>query len=269
MMDNANCRTFSRRPPRPEVIDLYVRDGAQEMRLNVRAGARRLQAEGGHLLRTLEDRLPLPGPLALVGGSVEKAASTMAQVIGRVDRTAQAWLAASAGPGEAAPLPSSASHFAAGTGAGALRAFTHDHGWRYRRWLALRGESDAPVREHAIAQAALDAAARRPGPGGAQDPLPWLAILAAALAGAPILRPPRAGNVPHEDAAAERPWQAALAVVLAGELCARGAAASAGEALRMADEIVRATRPAWRRAPSAREPADAVLAWLRFSLRHA
>ncbi|KAF1023485.1 MAG: hypothetical protein GAK30_00436 [Paracidovorax wautersii] len=265
-MDNTNCRSPGRQPPRPEVIDLYVKDGVREMRLNLRAGAHRLQAEGGHVMRVLEERLP--GPLARIGESVEKAMGNVAHALDTVDRRAEAWLTTSPWRDLGARWPSSASYFNAdSTGAGPLRAFTHDHYWRYRHWLALRGQPDMLVREHAIAEAALRTV-RQAGPPDAAAPQPWLAALIATLAAAPILR--AAEDTPeHPAPVATLAWQAALTSVLAGELRAHGIAASGGEALRLADEIVQSTQPHWQHAAAAAAPADLLQDWLRFSLKHA
>lgn len=275
-MENPGC------PPRIELpqagIDagLAVKDGVREVRFNLRRGARRL-AEGAHAVTHPDDRASVPGPLALLGEPLDFAVRTTARLLRTVDRAAVDLLS-SDGPYRAleVPLRSSASYFEGHAEAGVLLLFTHDHYWRYRHWLAMRGRDDVFVREQAIERAGLQLFSG--GMAGAQaasaedDRFKRLAQAILALSTADILVPAARPANETKEAAAELAWQAAACAVLAGEISLLlpdfSPKVQTTRALQLASEIMDSTHEAWAQDLAVGAPVAGLARWLSFALRH-
>lgn len=275
-MENPGC------PPRIELprpgIDagLAVKDGVREVRFNLRRGARRL-VEGAHAVTHPDDRASVPGPLALLGEPLDFAVRTTARLLRTVDRAAVDLLS-SDGPYRAleVPLRSSASYFHGRADADVLLRFTHDHYWRYRHWLAMKGRDDVFVREQGIERAGQQLVsggmAGAPAASAEDDRFKRLAQIILALSAAEILVPSGGPEHANPAATAELARRAAACAVLAGDI-ALGLPdlppkAQTTTALQLASEIMDATQQEWAHDLAVGAPAAGLARWLNFVLRH-
>ena len=273
-MDKQGCPTRLEAPVPGGDTGLAVKDGVREVRFNLRRGARRL-VEGAQAAAYADDRASVPGPLALLGEPLDFAVRTTARLLRTVDRAAVDLLS-SDGPYRAleVPLRSSVSYFEHGTEAGALRLFTHDHYWRYRHWLAMKGRTDVFVREQGIERAGQQLAACCAAGQGApnDDRFRQLAQVILALAASDILVPSAGPEHESPGATAELAWRAAACAVLAGEIAVGlpdlAPKAQTTTALRLASEIMDATQQAWSHDIFGDAQASGVARWLNFALRH-
>ena len=263
-------------PRRAGDVPLAVKDAVREIRFNLRWGAKKLvasvEAATHHADSSTEGQ-----PKSFLADSLGLAMRTTAGVLRTVDRTAVHLLGA-VGPyrESTTPLRSSASYFAGGPGTQDVRPFTHDHFWRYKHWLLLKGWSDVFVHEQGFESAGQELAARRSRPGvagnTAQDEHLQRAVqVVLCLRAAAIFT---FTPCPEEDAHGAQgnlAWQAALCTVLAGEIAQTldvDPKQQTIAALVLADEIITAERPTWERAVHSTDPAPALERWLGFALRH-
>ena len=264
-------------PRRAGDVPLAVKDAVREIRFNLRWGARKLvasvEAATHHADPSSEGQ-----PMSFLADSLGLAMRTTAGVLRTVDRTAVHLLGA-VGPYRetATPLRSSASYFAGGSTAQDIRPFTHDHFWRYKHWLLLKGWSDVFVHEQGFESAGQQLAARGTKRSGAvdstapDDHLQRAAQVVLCLRAASIFTftpcPEDDGHGAHSDLA----WQAALCTVLAGEIGPTldvDPKQQSIAALVLADEIITAERATWERAVLNADPATALERWMGFTLRH-
>ena len=277
MMPDDSSPPKSVLPRRAGDVPLAVKDAVREIRFNLRWGAKKLvasvEAATHHGDLSSESQ-----PMSFLADSLGLAMRTTAGVLRTVDRTAVHLLGA-VGPyrESASPLRSSAAYFAGGSGTQDVRPFTHDHFWRYKHWLLLKGWSDVFVHEQGFESAGQELAARGAGRSGvvddiAQDEhLDRATQVVLSLRSAAIFTFPPCPEGEDHGAHGDLAWHAALCAVLAGEIAQTldvDPKQQTIAALVLADEITTAERPTWERAVLSTDPAAALKRWLGFALRH-
>lgn len=277
-----------RKPSVPEVVaharagmtGLAVKDGLREVRFNVRHEARKLvQAVAAATHRTDDEHR---GPMTLLGEPLNLAVRTAASLLNHVDLAAVDLLAPDAAyRAMDVALHASGAYFSGPARADDRHAFTTDHHWRLRHWLALTQREDVFVHEQEIESAGAQvaqwvlAAPGEPvndGLAEADSPSRASALVVQALIRQRIFSRPALSGNDDEDELAECSRIGGVVVVLAGEiaaslsgLCLRDRYA---HALELADEIASADRKGWESALSGRAPTQALMRWFAFVLRH-
>ena len=276
-MPDDNPPPKSALPRRTGDVPLAVKDAVREIRFNLRWGAKKLvasvEAATHHADPSSEGQ-----PMSFLADSLGLAMRTTAGVLRTVDRTAVHLLGA-VGPyrAAAAPLRSSAAYFTGSSREQDIRPFTHDHFWRYKHWLLLKGWSDVFVHEQGFESTGQQLAARGARGTNVIDNtaqaghLRRAAEVALSLQAASIFTftpcPEEEGHGAYADLA----WQAALCTVLAGEIAQTldvDPKQLTIAALVLADEIITAERPTWERAVLSTDAAAALERWMGFALRH-
>lgn len=268
-------------PARAGVTGLAVKDGLREVRFNVRHEARKLvQAVTAATHRAQEAN---HGPMALLGEPLNLAVRTAAHLLNHVDLAAVDLLAPDAAyRAMEVTLCASGAYFDGANRPEDLRAFTTDHHWRHRHWLALTKRDDVFVHEQEIAAAgaqvaaALFAAPGVPATDGLADAdhrSRASALVVQALIRQRIFsRPVLSGSEDEDELAA---WGAigGVTIALAGEIAASVPDLPVRDhyacALRLADEIATADRKGWESALRSRAPTEALVRWFAFVSRHA
>lgn len=267
-------------PARAGVMGLSVKDGLREVRFNVRHEARKLvEAVTAATHRTPDAH---HGPMSLLGEPLNLAVRTAAHLLNHVDLAAVDLLAPDASyRAMDVVLRASGVYFGGSAGPEELRAFTTDHHWRYRHWLALTKRNDVFVHEQEIAAAgaqvveALFAAPGAVAADGLADvdhrSIAGALVVQALIRQRIFSRPALSGSEDEDELAA---WGAigGVTIVLAGEIAACVPGLPAREryasALRLADEIATADRQGWKSALRSRTPTQALVRWFAFVLRH-
>ncbi len=267
-------------PTRGGAKGLAVKDGLRELRFNMKHGARKL-VRAVEAATHREHATPL-GPLALLGEPLNAAVRTTATLLSDVDHAAVDLLSADGQyRSMTVPLQSSTSYFRGSAGAPDLRAFTTDHHWRYRHWLAMNRLGDVFVHEQPIAMAGAQVAEAQAavtlGP-SAEDRADrdWhgrtAVLLVEALTRHDVLGKPALSPSEGEAEFAALSALGAMVVVLAGEIAPHLPHLSGREryacSLRLADEIATADRAGWEGALRAASPSEAMGRWIAFVVRH-
>ncbi len=254
---------------------LVLKDGLREVRFNVKQGVRKL-AEAVDAMVPARDH-PAPGPLAMLGEPLGMALRTTASLLSNVDHAAMRLLRAGDAPWramQATPLPTARYFAGSADPALSLHAFTADHGWRQRHWLALGGHDHVFVHEAAVEAAGLQALDELAVGEGATSPARARvqATVAAALARHGVLSGPIIPAGERDDDLQQLAACGAIIAVLVGETypfaTAQDAVRRYRDALAIADDIVRAQEDAWLQALRSDEPVQRLQHWFDFVARH-
>ena len=259
---------------------LAVKDGLREVRFNVRHEARKLVRAVAAATHRAEDTNK--GPMALLGEPLNLAVRTAASLLNHVDLAAVDFLAPDA-PYRTmdVALCASGTYFDQPARPDGLRAFTTDHHWRFRHWLALTKRDDVFVHQQEIAlvgsqvaQAVLAASGAAPHAGlaDADRRSSASALVLQALMGQHILSRPALSGNDDEHRLLALCRLGGVVVVLAGEIAASMTELSLRDryarSLTVADEIASADQSGWESALHSTAPTKALMLWFDFVLRH-